>query len=66
MTELLVAEALKRSKGNQNITAQFLGITRQALGMRLKKIWRARGLILLHKGYNFFTHRYLNYALISL
>ncbi len=38
VTELLVAEALKRSKGNQNIAARFLGITRQALGKRLRKL----------------------------
>ena len=38
VTELLVAEAVKRSKGNQNIAAQFLGITRQALGKRLQKL----------------------------
>lgn len=37
VTGLLVAEAVKRSKGNQNIAAQLLGITRQALGKRLKK-----------------------------
>ncbi len=39
-TELLVAEAVKRAKGNQNIAAQFLGITRQALGKRLQKLKR--------------------------
>jgi len=58
VTELLVAEAVKRSRGNQNIAAQFLGITRQALGKRLKKLKRERsgyrrGLILLQKGCNF-------------
>lgn len=37
ITELLVAEAVKRSKGNQSIAARLLGITRQALGKRIKK-----------------------------
>ncbi|MFC1853588.1 sigma-54-dependent transcriptional regulator [candidate division CSSED10-310 bacterium] len=35
--QLLVSEALKRSKGNQTIAAKMLGITRQALNRRLKK-----------------------------
>ncbi len=35
-TELLVEEALKRAKGNQSIAARMLGITRQALGKRIK------------------------------
>ncbi len=35
-TELLVEEAMKRAKGNQSIAARMLGISRQALGKRLK------------------------------
>jgi transcriptional regulator with PAS, ATPase and Fis domain len=35
--KLLIAEAMKRSNGNQSIAAQGLGITRQALNRRLKK-----------------------------
>lgn len=35
--QLLVSEALKRSKGNQSIAALKLGITRQALNRRLKR-----------------------------
>jgi transcriptional regulator with PAS, ATPase and Fis domain len=35
--ELLVSEALRRSQGNQSIASRLLGITRQALGHRLKK-----------------------------
>lgn len=38
MENLLVNEALRRSKGNQGIAASMLGITRQALNKRLKKI----------------------------
>ncbi len=34
---LLVKEALRRAQGNQTIAAQMLGITRQALGWRLKQ-----------------------------
>ncbi len=34
----LVEEALRRSSGNQSIAAGLLGITRQALGQRLKKL----------------------------
>jgi DNA-binding NtrC family response regulator len=37
VSELLVDEALKRSKGNQSIAAQFLGITQQALSKRLAR-----------------------------
>jgi DNA-binding NtrC family response regulator len=37
VNELLVDEALKRSKGNQSIAAQFLGITQQALSKRLSR-----------------------------
>lgn len=37
VTELCVTEALKRSKGNQNIAARLLGISPQALSKRLKK-----------------------------
>lgn len=36
VSQQLIAEAMKRSKGNQNIAAQLLGITRQALNRRLK------------------------------
>ena len=36
--KMLSLHALKRSKGNQNIAAQCLGITRQALGKRLQKL----------------------------
>ncbi len=36
-TELLVAEAMKRSDGNQSIAAGMLGISQQALSKRLKK-----------------------------
>jgi len=35
-THLLVDEAIRRAKGNQTIAAKMLGITRQALGKRLK------------------------------
>ena len=35
-TELLIAEAMKRSKGNQSIAAQLLGISQQALNNRLR------------------------------
>lgn len=36
--ELLVNEALQRSGGNQKIAAELLGISRQALNQRLKKL----------------------------
>lgn len=36
-TELLINEALKRSRGNQTIAAQILGISQPALSKRLKK-----------------------------
>jgi len=36
-TELLVEEALKRSRGNQSVAAQILGISQPALSKRLKK-----------------------------
>ena len=36
-TELLVAEALNRSRGNQSVAAQILGISQPALSKRLKK-----------------------------
>ena len=36
-TEQLIAEALKRSRGNLTMAANLLGITRQALGQRLKR-----------------------------
>lgn len=35
-TELLVDEAMRRANGNQSLAAQMLGISRQALGKRLK------------------------------
>lgn len=35
--DLLIEEALKRSKGNQGIAASLLGLTRQALNKRLKR-----------------------------
>lgn len=37
METTLVDEALARANGNQSIAANLLGITRQALGYRLKK-----------------------------
>ena len=37
MTEMLIAESLERSKGNQAIAAGLLGITPQALNKRLRK-----------------------------
>jgi len=37
MEELLVSEAMKRTKGNQSLAAQLLGITRQTLGSKLGK-----------------------------
>ena len=37
VTELLVKEAMKRSKGKQTIASQMLGITQQALSKRLKR-----------------------------
>jgi DNA-binding NtrC family response regulator len=36
-TEMLVAEAMKRSNGSQSIAARILGITPQALSQRLKR-----------------------------
>lgn len=36
--DFLVQEALKRANGNQSIAADILGLTRQALGWRLKKM----------------------------
>ncbi|KPJ78653.1 MAG: chemotaxis protein CheY [Deltaproteobacteria bacterium SG8_13] len=38
--QLLIDEAMKRSEGNQAIAAMHLGITRQALNRRLRKIRR--------------------------
>jgi two-component system nitrogen regulation response regulator GlnG len=35
--ELLIAEAMKRSAGNQAIAAMHLGISRQALNRRLRQ-----------------------------
>ncbi|MBN2433141.1 MAG: sigma-54-dependent Fis family transcriptional regulator [Acidobacteria bacterium] len=37
MEEMLIAEAVKRTKGNQSLAAQLLGITRQTLSSRLGK-----------------------------
>lgn len=37
-TRLLVMEAMRRAEGNQTIASEMLGITRQALGKRLKNI----------------------------
>ena len=37
-TRTLVDEAMKRASGNQTIAAKMLGISRQALGKRLKNI----------------------------
>jgi transcriptional regulator with PAS, ATPase and Fis domain len=37
MESLLIAEALRRSEGNQAIAAMSLGISRQALNSRLKR-----------------------------
>ena len=36
--EALVTEAMKRAQGNQTIAAGLLGITRQGLSKRLKKL----------------------------
>ena len=35
--KILIAEAMKRSKGNQTIAAQILGLTRRALNNRLRR-----------------------------
>jgi len=35
--KILIAEAMKRSKGNQTIAAQMLGLTRRALNNRLRR-----------------------------
>jgi len=40
-TELLVAEAMNRSRGNQSVAAQILGISQPALSKRLKKQFQA-------------------------
>jgi DNA-binding NtrC family response regulator len=37
VTRLLIAEAMKRAKGNQTIAAHILGISQQALSARLKR-----------------------------
>ena len=39
--KLLIAEALKRSDGNQTIAAQLLGMSRQALHNRLSRARRS-------------------------
>jgi transcriptional regulator with AAA-type ATPase domain len=36
-TKWLVAEAMKRAKGNQSVAAALLGISQQALSKRLKQ-----------------------------
>ncbi len=36
--ELVVVEAMRRAGGNQTLAASFLGITRQGLSKRLKKL----------------------------
>jgi len=36
MTDSLVAEAMRRAKGNQTMAAKFLGISPQAVSKRLK------------------------------
>jgi len=36
--EMLIAEALRRSEGNQSLAAQMLGVTRQALNKRVRKM----------------------------
>jgi DNA-binding protein Fis len=41
-TKLLVAEAMKRAKGNQSVASVMLGISQQALSKRLK-LEKARG-----------------------
>ena len=38
METLMIREALKQAKGNQSIAARFLGITRQTLINKLKKL----------------------------
>ncbi|MBN2736487.1 MAG: sigma-54-dependent Fis family transcriptional regulator [Spirochaetales bacterium] len=38
MEELLVTEAMSRADGNQSLASKFLGISRQALNKRLKKM----------------------------
>ena len=35
---ILIAEALRRSEGNQTIAAKLLGITRRALNNRLQRM----------------------------
>ena len=40
-TELLVAEAMNRSRGNQSVAAQILGISQPALSKRLKRVSNA-------------------------
>lgn len=42
-TKLLVIEAMRRANGNQTTAAQLLGISRQALGKRLKNIEEETG-----------------------
>jgi DNA-binding NtrC family response regulator len=43
-TELLVVEALRRSKGNQSIAAAMLGVSHQALSKRVRRGSAAQGL----------------------
>ena len=42
-TELLIAEALKRTRGNQSLAAGLLGISHQALSKRLKRKTEEKG-----------------------
>jgi transcriptional regulator with GAF, ATPase, and Fis domain len=42
--EYAVAEALRRSKGNQNIAARLLGLSPSALSRRIKKMGGKQGL----------------------
>jgi DNA-binding NtrC family response regulator len=37
LEDLLIEEVLNRTKGNQSLASTMLGITRQALGQRLKR-----------------------------
>jgi DNA-binding protein Fis len=41
-TEMLIDEALRRSRGNQSLAADLLGISHQALSKRLQRR-KARG-----------------------
>jgi len=43
MEALLLEEALERTKGNRSLAATILGVTRQAITMRLKKAAQSQG-----------------------